>query len=111
MTVQVMRDDFFARTLSFKIRIGGGNGCEAADGGEDVVVEYQPLGSVVYNVMQKMAYNGNDMHIPACSQDCFFGDVSCFFANSIYHFQRRTCCRSCGREDFWHYSTVAATLQ
>lgn len=58
----------FCRTLSFKIKIGGGSGCETADIDEDVVVEYQPLGSTSFIEIKKMAYNGNDS--PACLRVC-----------------------------------------
>jgi hypothetical protein len=46
-----------AQTLSFLIQIGGGRGCEEADVGEDVVVEYQLPGSSSFTELQKMAYN------------------------------------------------------
>ena len=47
------------RSLSFNIRIGGGSGCENADSGEDVVVEYQPLGSSSFTTFKTLAYDGN----------------------------------------------------
>ncbi|XP_062500990.1 reelin-like [Corticium candelabrum] len=47
-----------ARSLSFNIRIGGGSGCENADSGEDVVVEYQPLGSSSFTTFKTLAYDG-----------------------------------------------------
>ena len=47
------------RTLSFKIRIGGGGGCDGAESGEDVVVEYQLVRYSSFTELRKMAYNGN----------------------------------------------------
>jgi hypothetical protein len=47
----------FAQTLSFRIQIGGGRGCEEADIGEDVVIEYRLPGSSSFTELQKIAYN------------------------------------------------------
>ena len=46
--------------LSFRIRIGGGSGCDEAESGEDVVLEYKgpyPWSSSVE--LKRMAYNGS----------------------------------------------------
>lgn len=53
------------RSLSFKVRIGGGSGCETADSGEDVVVEYQAQGSSSFIQLTKLAYNGNVNLVPS----------------------------------------------
>ena len=46
------------RTLSFRIRIGGGSGCETADQGEDVVVEYRTVRSSVFQQIITLAHDG-----------------------------------------------------
>jgi hypothetical protein len=38
-----------ARSLSFRLRIGGGSGCEKAEPAEGVVLEFAPLGNTVYS--------------------------------------------------------------
>ena len=54
-----LHESVFFRSLSFTIRIGGGSGCETADGGEDVVVEYQQLGSSSFTTIKTLLYDGN----------------------------------------------------
>jgi hypothetical protein len=49
-----------ANTISFMIQIGGGGACETADSGEDVVLEYQPLGTSTFTELKRMDYNGRD---------------------------------------------------
>ena len=46
-------------TLSFRIRIGGEGGCETADSGEDVVVEYKIGSSTTYAQLKRLASSGN----------------------------------------------------
>ena len=50
--------DLVFSSLSFKVRIGGGSGCEAADSGEDVVVEYRLLGTSSFTQFKLLAYDG-----------------------------------------------------
>jgi hypothetical protein len=40
-----------ARVLSFRLRIGGGGGCENAESTDGVVLEFAPVGTVVYNAL------------------------------------------------------------
>lgn len=51
----------FRRILSFRIKIGGGSGCESADFGDDVTVEYKPIAYTTYVEIGRMAYNGIEL--------------------------------------------------
>ena len=44
--------------LSFRIQIGGGSGCVTADAGQDVVIEYQAQGSLLFHQIMKLNYDG-----------------------------------------------------
>jgi hypothetical protein len=44
--------------LSFRIRIGGESGCETADSGEDVVVEYKLTSSTTYVELKRLTSTG-----------------------------------------------------
>ena len=46
------------RSLSFRIKIGGENGCEAADKGDDVVVEYKTVSNVSFGILDIYNYGG-----------------------------------------------------
>ncbi|XP_062500706.1 reelin-like [Corticium candelabrum] len=46
-----------AKSLSFNVRIGGLSGCENADNGEDVVVEYQVQGSSTFVLLRTLVYS------------------------------------------------------
>jgi reelin len=50
-----------AEMLSFRVQIGGGYGCVAADVGQDVVVEYQAQGSPVFHQITKLKYDGYEI--------------------------------------------------
>ena len=54
------------RTLSFRIRIGGGSGCDPAYAGQDVVAEYQTESSFFHQII-KLNYDGE--YLSYCSSD------------------------------------------
>ena len=47
-----------ASKLTFRARLGGGDGCEDLDLGDDVVVEYRVLSSGRYTQLDVLQYSG-----------------------------------------------------
>ena len=49
--------DALGRSVVFQIKIGGDGGCEPADSGDDVVLEYKNSNSLDFTTLQLMAHD------------------------------------------------------
>ena len=56
------------RSVVFRIQIGGDGGCEAADTGDDVVLEYKTGDNTRFVELQLMTYNGTYTSITNCKR-------------------------------------------